>query len=192
MTVLTLADAKIHLNIAANVSTYDAELQGFIDATVPQIERYLGGPAEVRAVTETVERTDCGRAIPLTFRPFVSLTSITIGGVETDISTVYPTPGRVLRKQFGFPFWPTWIEPCVVTYQAGQGSDALPAISLAAKIIVAHLWSTQRGNAGGRGPSANNEYGSTSAGTVAPGFGFAIPNRALELLNPFAPETGLA
>lgn len=188
MTVLTLADAKTHLNI--NSSTYDSELQGFIDATVPQIERFLGGPAEVRAVTETVQRTDYGRAIPLTYRPFVSLTSITIAGQPFDIASCYVTPGRIVRRQFGLPFWPTWLEPVVVTYQAGQDSSALPAISLAAKIIVGHLWETQRGRSGGRGPSANSEP--VTPNSITPGFAFAVPNRALELLSPFAPETGLA
>jgi len=188
MTVLDLAGAKQHLGISA--STYDTELQGFIDAALPQIERYLGGPAEIRTVTETIEPTDWYRALPLTYRPFVALIGITANGQAMQTSDVYASPGRVLRRRYGLPFVPWWLPPYVVSYTAGLAVTSPAAATLAAKIIVAHLWDTQRGRSGGRGPSANSEYGSIN--TIAPGFGFAIPNRALELLSPYAPETGLA
>jgi len=189
--LLSVADAKQHLNIAT--SSVDAELQGFIDASTAGIERHLGGPAIIRTVTEQIEQPiDLWRSLPLTYRPFVALTSITAGGQSVAITDVYVTPGRVLRRKFGLPFVPFWAQPWVITYTAGLDVSAPPSVVLACKVIVAHLWATQRGQSGGRGPGANNEYGSTAVGTVAPGFGFAIPNRALELLNPYAPETGVA
>jgi hypothetical protein len=186
--LLSLADAKEHLNILT--TTYDAELQGFIDAVVPSIERHLGGPAVIRSVVETVEPVDCYRALPLTKRPFVSLTGITANGVTVSTSDVYATPGRVLRRRYGLPFVPYWQPPYVVTYKAGLDVAAPADVVLAGKIILGHLWETQRGRSGGRGPSANSEYGSIN--TVVPGFAFAIPNRALQLLNAYAPESGLA
>lgn len=189
MTVLSLADAKIHLNISPSITTYDTELQGFIDATEAIIQRRLGGPPVAMSVSETVTPTDWGRALPLTYQPFVSLTSITANGVPMVISDVYATPGRVLRRRFGLPFVPWWLPPYVVTYIAGQ-TIAHPAVTLAAKVMVAHLWETQRGRSGGRGASPNSEY--PSPNSTVPGYGFAVPNRAMELLDPYAPETGLA
>jgi hypothetical protein len=186
--LLSLQDAKEHLNI--KTTDYDAELQGFIDAVVPSIERHLGGPAVIRSVVETVEPVDCYRALPLTKRPFVSLTGITANGVTVSTADVYATPGRVLRRRYGLPFVPYWQPPYVVTYKAGLDVAAPADVVLAAKIILGHLWTTQRGSSGGRGPGANNEY--PSPNSIVPGFAFAIPNRALELLNSYAPESGLA
>jgi len=186
--LLSLADAKEHLNI--KTADYDTELQGFIDAVVPSIERHLGGPAVIRSVAETVEPADCYRALPLTKRPFVSLTGITANGVTVSTSDVYTTPGRVLRRRYGLPFVPYWQPPYVVTYKAGLDVAAPADVVLAGKIILGHLWTTQRGSSGGRGPGANNEY--PSPNSIVPGFSFAIPNRALQLLNAYAPESGLA
>ena len=186
--LLSLQDAKEHLNILT--TTYDAELQGFIDAVVPSIERHLGGPAVIRSIVETVEPVDCYRALPLTKRPFVSLTGITANGVTVSTSDVYATPGRVLRRRYGLPFVPYWQPPYVVTYKAGLDVAAPADVVLAGKIILGHLWETQRGRSGGRGPSANSEMGSPNS--IVPGFSFAIPNRAVQLLNAYAPESGLA
>lgn len=189
MTVLSLADAKQFLGETG--SDRDTEISGFIDAIIPSIERYIGGPAEARSVTETVRPVDEWRALPLTYRPFVSVESITINGTSVSLTDVYCTPGRVLRRQFGIPFWPFFniSDVAVVTYVAGLDSSALPALSLAARIILQHLWDTQRRSASSGRRSASSDMQSTYK---LGGYAFAIPNRALEVLDPYAPETGVA
>lgn len=191
MAVLELAGVKAHLNMKDTVVTYDSELQGMIDATVPGLERQLGGPVVNREITEPIMPTDAFRALVLTYRRFVSLTSISVNGLSVSTADVYASPGRVLRRRFGLPFMPYWpMQPWDVTYVAGFGETAPAEAVLAGKVIVAHLWTTQRGRSGGRGPSANNEYATST--TWAPGFGFAIPNFALQLLDSLSAETGLA
>jgi hypothetical protein len=64
---------------------------------------------------------------------------------------------------------------------AGWGTEVPAPFGEAGRIILEHLWQTQRG------PSARPTLGGEE--TVAlPGFGFAIPNRAAELLSPYATE----
>jgi hypothetical protein len=64
-----------------------------------------------------------------------------------------------------------------VTYTAGY--DDLPAdVSGAIVLIAAHLWETQRGSA----PSALALQDPNGFDPSTPGLGFAIPNRAKELL----------
>lgn len=188
MTVLTQDQALAHLNMKAS-AVDSTELQLYIDSVIPQIERYIGGPAENRSITEQVTPVDYFRALPLTYRQFVSLEGITAGGFDVDISDMYVTPGRIVRRKFNRVILPCW-EPVIVTYTAGFGDTAPAALTLAAAIIVAHLWETQRGTNSNTGYSANSEPGNIN--DVAPGFGFAVPNRALELLAPYRPLTGLA
>jgi hypothetical protein len=56
------------------------------------------------------------------------------------------------------------------------------AIREAILIIAAHLWETQRGTS----PSALSLQGADIGDAVSPGLGYAIPNRARELLEPYA------
>ena len=187
MALLTLAEAKDHLDIPSADTTYDTELQGFVDAVIAVVEGLIGGPAENRTVTEVVEPTDAGRALILTARSVSAVTSITANGVTVGLTDLYLAPGRVLRRQSGLPWYPSRA-PVLVSFTAGLGATAPAAAKLAAKIIVAHMWATQRGSAGNV-PGPNSEFGSIN--TVTPGYGYAIPNRALELLAPYMSKSGL-
>lgn len=190
--VISYNDALAYLHLTDPGGDRAAELHAFIGAATSVVERYLAGPAVTRTVTEMVVPVDAHRALPLTYRPFVELTGITADGTAVDVTDVYVTPGRVLRRRLGLPFLPCLPGiPWIVTYRAGLGADAPEAVQQAAKVLIGHWWATQRGSAG-RSPSANDEYGSTTLGTVVPGLHYAVPNRALELLAPWAPETGIA
>src|SRR4051794_1816043 len=124
MSILTLSEAKAHLNIADAVTTYDAELQDFLDSVDVVIERLVGGPVITRSITETVEPVGYCNALVLTYGPVVAVTSISSGGVELDISDVYVSPGRVLRRQHWLPFLFGFRRPVEVTYTAGLGDTA--------------------------------------------------------------------
>jgi hypothetical protein len=63
-----------------------------------------------------------------------------------------------------------------VTYVAGWGTTVPAAFNLAARYIVQHLWTSQHG------PAVRPSMGGSDLVTP-PGFGFAIPNMAAELLN---------
>lgn len=176
MALLTVADAKAQLNIA--VVTYDAELQVYCDAVVELVEDKVGA-VDNRSASDIVGAAGGGMALLLPTTPVVSLTSMVsiYDSSVYDVTSLYvedPDSG-VVRRKTGVPIGGRG--PWTITYVAGRGSVP-PALNLAARIIVAHLWETQRGRAGGRGPSANSEL------SVVPA-GYAVPNRAKELLAPF-------
>jgi hypothetical protein len=182
MTVLSVADARTHLDIGASVT--DQEIQDWIDASVQMIEGHLNGPAENRAIVETVQLSDWGRSLVLTSAPFVSLTSITADGQPVSMTDVYVSPGRVLRRRYGLAFMPIYAATWVVSYTAGWGATAPPVVKSAAKVIVADFWATRRGPSTRRGDSANIERNRW--------LGAVMPDRAVLLLDTIAPETGLA
>ena len=62
-----------------------------------------------------------------------------------------------------------------VVYVAGWGVSVPAAFGSFARIVLAHLWTTQRG------PAALPMGGGDMV--QVPGFSYAIPNRAAELLN---------
>lgn len=182
MTLLTLVEAKAQLDIETSGS--DDELQAYIDAMTAVIERYVG-PIEIRTVTETVQgRSD---RLSLSQVPAVSLTSVTpatsAGGplVVTDL-VLDPAPGIVRRTDGGFFTGGPW----VFVYEAGRGAVP-PTVNLAARILLQHLWRTRYGAARGNGPA--DDY---NVNEPAPGWGYAVPNRVLQLLEPFKVPSGFA
>ncbi|MEU2143618.1 head-tail connector protein [Streptomyces globisporus] len=181
MALLTLAEAKAQLDIATD--TEDQELQRFIDGITAPIERYVG-PVVTREVSENIEgRSD---SMCLTHIPAVALVSVApmLGGQALDTSTlVLDGPmGMVWRK--GGTFAGTrW----TVAYTAGRGTEVPPTIKLAALLLLQHLWRTQYGAA--RGGGGADDYSVTEP---IPGFGYAVPNRVLELLEPYKLPPGVA
>lgn len=177
MTAPTLSDLKTHLNIPANDTTNDAELQSVLDAAVELVGQMVG-PLAPETVTETHYGLYTGLLV-LKRAPVVSVTSI----VTTLVSPTTVDPdyyvldgasgmvrllsGRVLAGDH------------TVTYQAGW--LVLPApIRLATLIVAAHLWDTQR-VPGARRPG----FGQAAEPQAATPMGFAIPNRAATLLEPY-------
>ncbi|MFB7421587.1 head-tail connector protein [Streptomyces sp. NPDC056210] len=178
MALLTLAEAKAQLDI--ETTTHDVELQAYIDGITAAIEAHVG-PVESRAVEETHDLDSGGaRALVLQQTPVTSLTSITpvlTGGPSYSAATltVDRVTGVVRRLDGG------WLRgPLLVTYEAGRGTVPA-AVNLAARIMLQHMWRTQygaaRGNVGGSEDYDVNEPVS--------GWGYAIPNRVLELLAPY-------
>ncbi len=179
--ILTLADAKDHLNIPAALTTHDTMIQVWLDTIDENVEQAIGGPVVTRAVTERDEATDGGRALMLRKRPAVAVTSITSVATSTALAVadVEVDPNaNVARRRSGLPFDATVAAgPPVFTvvYTAGLGLAVPAQVSAAARIILDHLWETRRG------PSARPSVGGDET-VQAFGMAFAIPNRALELL----------
>ena len=180
--VLPLQDAKDMLNIPQATTTSDAELQSFIATIETSLERMTGGPLVNRVITaERTEMTSNQTAIQVRQRPLVSVTTITSasGGV-IDISggLDIDTNAGIIRRRLGLPFYGpffSWLPQVTVTYVAGWGTAVPAALSTAARIILKHLWDTQRGVT----PAPMQGGGET---LVLPGWGYAIPSRAAELL----------
>ncbi|MFF8980181.1 head-tail connector protein [Streptomyces cellulosae] len=185
MALLTLDEAKAQLNITGTAE--DAELQAYVNAVTPVIERFVG-PVEPREVTEA---HDGGVRPVLVLRqtPVLSLTSVAsvlTGGTAPPVEAlvlVDPDTGEVRRRDGGY------LRGLLqVTYQAGR-TEVSPTINLAARILVQHLWRTQRPTRGGGLAGGGDDY---SVSEPIPGFGYAIPNRVLELLEPYRLPPGVA
>ncbi|QXE36975.1 phage gp6-like head-tail connector protein [Streptomyces sp. GMY02] len=177
MALLTLADAKAQLDIVTD--GHDTELAAYVDGVTSAIEAHVG-PVENRSVTETHDLPASGaRVLVLRQTPAVSLTSVVpvlTGGVVYDVAglDLDPSTGEVRllngRRLYG---------PLRFVYTAGRGT--VPAtINLAARIMLQHLWQTQYGAA--RGAGRADDFDATQP---IPGWGYAIPARVLELLEPF-------
>jgi uncharacterized phiE125 gp8 family phage protein len=189
--VLSLQDAKDQLNITTTTS--DTEIASWIATIESALERYTGGPLVNRQVTERAEMMSNQTVILVRQRPLVSVVSITsASGSAIDISggLDIDTNAGTVRRKLGLPFYGpffTWMPVVTVTYVAGWGTAVPAAFGSAARIILAHLWESQRGPASLPGLGGGDMV-------TPPGFGFAIPNMAAELLDgaqngiPFANE----
>jgi hypothetical protein len=181
--ILPLQDGKDQLNIPQTVTTYDAEIQSYIATIETSLEGATGGPIINRTVVERAELIDGQTAILVRQRPLVSVTKITsvASGIDLniagglDIDAVAGTIRNKLAWPFYGQFFP-WSASMTVTYVAGWGVQAPAAFNLFARIVLSHLWETQHG------PSQRPSMGGMDL-TTPQGFGFAIPNRAAELLN---------
>lgn len=183
--LVSLADAKAHLNIPASHTADDEELRGFIEAATAVVERHVGAIVP----TDHVETFDGGReAVVLSHAPVLAVTSVTEDGaaVGPDGYTLDTTSG-VLRRRMGIaPYcWRPGVDAVTVAYTAGRTS--VPAhYSRAALIIIRHMWETQR-NAGGGRPGLGEE--APDSYTVSPR-AYTVPYRAVELLG--EPVSGIA
>lgn len=184
MALLTLAEAKAQLDIDGTGD--DVELQVYVDALTAAIERHVG-PVENREVVETIEGRSSSMC--LSHVPAVALVSVA-PAVETgdalDLADLVldGTPG-IVRYRGGSFAGTLWR----VVYTAGRGGIP-PTINLAARILLQHLWRTQYGAS--RGLSSVGGGDDFSVTEAVPGWGYAIPNRVLQLLEPYKVPPGVA
>ncbi|MEU2313146.1 hypothetical protein [Streptomyces albidoflavus] len=179
--LLTLEDAKAQLDI--ETARHDVELLGYVEALTAPIER-LVGPVEHRTVVEIVDAG--GSRIALSQVPVAEVTSLTqlaTGATTEPDGLLLDGDAGVLRRWDGSPFFGG---PWRVEYTAGRG-EVPPTIRLAALILLQHLWRTQNGSA--RGMGGADDYAVTEP---IPGFGYAIPNRVLQLLEAYRVPPGVA
>jgi hypothetical protein len=199
--LVTLAEARTHLNFAAADTSHDTELQGFIDAATPVVEDVVGN---VTGTTYTAEEYDPkGHSfIVLRHLPVSSVTTVTEYWANTAYTlTQVASPnlgvaysytldlgsGRIVRRDSaaGTRPFPMGDGAVQVTYVAGRAT--VPAnIRLAALELIRHLYQlTQQGGRPAFGGGAAEE------GPWAPS-GFAVPTRVLELLAPHQRPPGMA
>lgn len=178
--LLPLQDAKLQLNIRASDGTaYDAELQDYIATIETSLEALTGGPLAARVVTERAELDGTGTVLQVQQRPVISVTSITpvATGIPADLSAgldIDKSAG-IIRALGGRTLGSSWNAGVTVVYPAGW-VPVPAAFGIAGRMILQHMWDTQHG------PSARPSMGAAETVPV-PGFGFAIPYQAAELLN---------
>lgn len=179
---LTLAEFKESLNMSPASSGNDAELARTLASATEAAEGIVGPIAPV----EIVERhSEAGATLCLRKLPVLSVSSITArnGGAtiyEAGDLDLDPATG-ILRLAWGGSFGlPDW-GGATVTYTAGR--EVVPqSIRDAIAIIGDHLWEQQRGWASR--PNWKGEQPESEDGSGVP-MGFMLPNRAIQLLEPY-------
>lgn len=170
--LIDLAEAKQQVNIEGD--RHDTELAYYVQAATAPVEDVVG-PVLPRDVTEIQPG---GRVLVLNRPPVLSLTSLTpvltggVGYAITDLDVDAET-GIVRRLDGG-----VFAGPLRVVYVAGR-DEVPPHIGLAARIIVGHMWETQRVSA-----TSRPVFGQHEDMLPTPSMGFIIPRRAMELLAP--------
>jgi hypothetical protein len=173
----TLTDLQAHVTSG----TTDDELQNMLDAAVNVVESAVG-PLTGTQFTET-HYDAAGRLLVLRQSPVIDVLSIervTWTMVSPLLAAQYavdPDTG-IVRLVDGTLFAGDYR----VTYTAGYVNTP-SAITQAILIVAAHLVETQRV------PGANRPgfgaYGQPETASMPLGVGYAIPNRAQELLQPY-------
>ncbi|MFE7236090.1 hypothetical protein ACFVAF_36860 [Streptomyces sp. NPDC057596] len=172
--ILSLADAREHLNQKSTKD--DGEIRFWNNATTLAVEYYVG-PVTPRSFTEQ-HRVRNAQAVVLRRTPVIAVTAVesltgaaayALDGLDVDDNTgeLFRLDGGLLSGRLR------------ITYRAGR-TAVRENITGAARIILEHLWLTQRGNRGGLA-GGGQDYSVTEP---IPGLGYAVPNRALQLLEP--------
>lgn len=156
--IISLADARKTLNFPDNYTADDEELRDYIDVASAMIERRYGAVIP-RTVTETVSSVNGMWALSTT--PIISITSIT--GKITGLTSYLTTDvnirsySGVLYSTGGYALQPG---PYSIVYQAGRQGVVPPEYLQATRILLQHLWRTQRGS-DVMGQASDENYNST-------------------------------
>lgn len=176
--ILSLADAKKHLNSPPDDTSEDEEVRFWNAATTRAVE-YFTGPIVPRTITETHTERRAAVAV-LRHTPALALVSVE---PTREGGTTYAVDDLVLDGDTGeVSLYGAGVlyGPLKYVYRAGR-TVVKENISAAARIILQHLWLTQRAGRRGSLPGGGQDYAVTEP---IPGLGYAIPNRALNLLEP--------
>lgn len=186
--ILSLADARQHLQIPASDTSADEQMRGWLESVTELVES-LCGPVVRRTVVEDHSIQGWGvTELALRRTPVLSVTSaigVLTGSASYDIAGLSVDSNGILRRLDGGRMSGL----LRVTYSAGRA--IVPAnLSSAARIILQHLWRTQYGASRAlAGLGGGEDFAVTEP--IA-GFGYAIPNRALQLMEPHRLPPGVA
>lgn len=178
--MLTLQEAKLQLNIPATNTTHDVELETFVQAAILTTELHGGLLGDLRTIAGERHAACHWSRLWLFSKPVQSVTSVARvdGSLTWNVADLDVDVDSGLLRVVNGPLFSGLLS---VTYEAGHPVGQIPErLNLAARIILQHLWQTQRGAMGQQGGrSVLNE---SVENWTSQGRGYAIPNAALELL----------
>ena len=182
--IVSLDDAKYHLNIPATDTSQDAELTRMIDAAADLCEQYVGAVLGRR--TYTAELYDGNNEFLRLRNPkAISITSVYENGalLAAAAYALDPTGQRLYRVGSGtlyatnsYGYWTGGMNNISVTYVSGFVNP--PAAAKQGVLeVIRHLWQTQRGSMSvmGRNLAGDETYQTPT---------YSLPRRAMELLDP--------
>jgi hypothetical protein len=199
--IVDLDAVKLHLNMPVSDTSQDAELQGFVDAA-GDLARDVLGP--VFPETHTQDFDGGGPTIVVDWLPLASVTSVTeyyglsgfelteqpLGGqINAFAFTVDYTTGQITRRTFGgeAALFAPGTKNIKVVYVSGRDGVVAPTVRLGALELIRHLW--QLTQQGGRPRFGGAALDGESMGVPT---GFALPQRVMELWQPFKRPPGIA
>lgn len=200
---VTLTEAKAETNISSSVD--DDELQAKIDAATAILENHplYTIKDHVSSATWTEWADGGNEQIVLKHYPVLSVASVAeytpaaqvIAAEPTDTTatftgygyTIDTDSGILTRTSSGLPT--TWTDGRVkIVYTAGV--TTVPAdIREAALQLIEHLWQTQRGGQGTGVPAGLDAQDYTAE---TGGIAYNLPNRVVELLEPYRKTPAIA
>lgn len=172
---VSFGDFVAHLNMGDEAGDNTNELNLMLEAATDVVENEVG-PLLPREVTSTVHARSGALFLPSW--PVLSVDTMTDpAGLPVDVDGVGLGSGLVTLTNARLSSYGAY----TVTYTAGW--DPVPAaLRLAVLIVAKHLWETQRPSGG----SVPGRFGAEQFEvTQVSGKGFAIPNRAMELMAPY-------
>lgn len=180
MSVLTLDQAKTHLQLSLDDHDPDDELTAFIAATEASLVTAVG-PIEPTEVTRRISGGTYTLVLPVS--PAIELTTVTpYSGTALTVGDLYldPTTGLVTNNNMS-PFVAAYY---TVVYSAGRATCP-PDLLMAVKELLRHLWKTQRGQVarpGLMGDDLDPQINNRAAGVL---YGEALwPQRVRQLVEP--------
>lgn len=178
--IANLQEVKDHLRKTTPAD--DGAITSFMLAATPIVESYVGP-----VVDQTITERHSGTPIFLHKPPVLTLVSVVAvytGGTSWAVADlIVDKPSGLVERANGHGLCGG---PWDVTYTAGRTTVA-ENIKLAFKIIVSHMWETQRGQM-----PALPVGGNTDRQPVPMGVSYAVPRRALELLRDDVNQWGIA
>jgi hypothetical protein len=167
---VSLDDAKAYLNMTTPVD--DVELQRVVDAATSRLEQEVG-PMSVRTVTETFSQSNRGW-IQLGNSPVVDVLTAVADGLAI-------TPRYINLSTGAMYVGPLYLRLLTVTYTCGW-LVLPPDIQHALLVFIKHLWDTQRAATPG---GARSGLLGTPTDAPNPGVSYSLPNRVLEMIQPY-------
>jgi len=197
-TIISLAEARDILKMGSDTSR-DSIIRGYSQAVTEWVE-YVVGPVVTQQVTEVVRaqgtvlilskppiRTDLGTTLAnpnrrdgSTTNGLVSITPVLTYGFMYDLDQLLVDgPRGIVRQYAGRPFFYSGdpYSQYNVTYWAGRKVIQW-GIYEASKIALKHIWAVERGG------TVSGAAGYGESETQPTPMGFAVPNRAVQLLTP--------
>lgn len=187
--IIGLAEAKEHLKISANDTTYDERLRGLI-ASVTGVVEDIVGPVVRRTVTEV---HGGGRTtIWLNEPPVISIASVTESGVAVPASGYSLNSGGRLRRVSGYTplTWQWGIDNITVVDVVGRTVVADCILEGSRELIRINFRPHLGGNYSPYDGGRADDFGTPERGEWR--LGFFVPNRVMQQLQPEAkrPEFG--